>query len=72
MGHLVSAGLAIDVVNNALNGNYKIATVEGITSVYIQVSKYFDRRKQKLVQDFSDKVHGEYIPQSEALSRSLI
>ena len=71
IGHLVSAGLAIDAVHNAVNGNYEIATVEGIASAYIQVSKYFDRKKQKMIQDFSDRVHNEYIPQIEVLGRSL-
>jgi hypothetical protein len=71
IGHLVSAGLAVDAVHNAMNGNYEIAAIEGIASIYIQVSKYFDRKKQKEIQDFSDRVHNEYVPQMEALSQSL-
>ena len=71
IGHLISAGLAIDAVNNAVNGNYEMAAVEGIVSAYIQVSKYFDRKKQRMIQDFSDRVHNEYVPQMNALSQSL-
>ncbi|MCK5630193.1 MAG: hypothetical protein KAI26_06230 [Nanoarchaeota archaeon] len=71
IAHLVSAGLAIDAVNNAVNGNYEMAAVEGIASAYIQVSEYFDRKKQRMIQDFSDRVHNEYVPQMNALSQSL-
>jgi len=68
VGHLVSAGLALDAVNNASQGNYKLAVAEGIVSAYIQVSKYFDRRKKHLIAEFSDRVHNEYVPQMQAMT----
>jgi len=71
IGHLASAGLAIDAVNNAFNGNYEMAAVEGIASAYIQVSGYFGIKKQKVIQDFSDKVYNEHVPQMEELSQIL-
>ncbi|MCH7568794.1 MAG: hypothetical protein IIA87_05220 [Nanoarchaeota archaeon] len=72
IGHLVSAGLAIDAVNNAFNGNYEMAAVEGIASAYIQISKHLCRKRQGMIQDFSDRVHNEYVPQMNAISQRLI
>ncbi len=71
VGHIVSAGLAVDAVNNVINGNYEMAAVEGIISAYIQVSKYFDRKRQRIIQDFSDRVHNEYVPQMQTLTERL-
>ncbi len=71
IGHLVSLGLAADAINNAVNGNYELAAIEGITSAYIQVSKYFDRKKHKMIQDFSDRVHNKYVPQMQEFTKRL-
>lgn len=44
IGHLVSAALGIDAINNTANGNYEIAAFEAATATYIQVKKYIDRK----------------------------
>lgn len=48
IGHLVSAGFAVDAINNAVKGNYEIAAVEGVFSAYLQFSKYLDRKTKRV------------------------
>ena len=55
-GHVVATGLGIDAFINATQGNYKMAAVEAIASAGIEVAKYLDRRKQKAVSEFCDRV----------------
>ncbi len=71
MDHLISAGLAIDAINNTLNGDYKMAVFEGILSAGVQVSKYFARKKQKRTKDFQDKVPNGYVPKLNVFNQGL-
>lgn len=66
---LVSAGLAIDAINNTINGNYEFAVVEAIASAYLQISKYYDKKIQRINHDFSDKIYKKYIPDIQLLTK---
>lgn len=68
IGHLASAGLALDSAINFYQGNYSFAAVEGIVSISIQTSKYFDRKKQHAIAGLSDSVHNEYVSQIQAMT----
>jgi len=68
IGHIASAGLAIDAINNITNGNYELGMIEGIASAYIQVSKYINRKEHNRIQNFLNKLQNEYIPKIKAIN----
>ena len=70
IAHGIAGVVGLDAVNNAIHGNYKMAAVEAIISTGIEVSKYFDRQKRKVVADFCAKVPG-YIARANKINQQL-
>jgi len=56
IAHGIATVVGIDAINNTVQGNYKVATVEAIISTGIEISKYLDKRKQNIIADFQEKV----------------
>ena len=56
IAHGIATVVGIDAINNAVQGNYKVATVEAIISAGIEISKYLNRRRQNIIADFQGKV----------------
>ena len=66
LGHTIAAGLGIDAFINATQGDYQMAAVEAIASVGIEVAKYLDRRKQRIILKFCGRVTG-YVAEAERI-----
>lgn len=65
-GHVIAVGLTADIVNNTIfQDNYRSAAIEGIAVVYIEALRYFDRKKQKKINESPDKIYNERSPQLE-------
>ena len=71
IAHGVAGVLGVDAVNNAIHGNYKMAVAEAIISTGIEVSKYLDRQKRKVIADFVAKVP-EYIARANRLNQQIV
>jgi len=68
LGHTIAAGLGIDAFINATQRDYQMAAVEAIAFVGIEVVKYLDRRKQKVISGFCSRVPG-YVAEAERINR---
>ncbi len=71
IAHGFAGVLGVDAVNNAIHGNYQMAVAEAIMSTGIEVSKYFDRQKRKVVADFVARVP-EYILRMNRLNQQIV
>jgi len=69
-GHVVATGLGIDAFINATQGNYKMAAVEAIVSAGIEVAKYLDRKKQRVVSEFCERVPA-YVVEANRINREF-
>jgi hypothetical protein len=46
---IIAAGLGVNSVVTAANGNYKVAAIEAVASLWIGASAYFESKKIKLI-----------------------
>ena len=71
MGHVISAGLVGDAINQVSQGNYAMATVEILAIAHIQISKYQEDKIQKVKDWYTDHFNQNVIPRLQ-LSQSQI
>ena len=62
IGHLASGVLAVDCIHNIYQGNYEIATIEGVAATYIQISKILRKQRKRIIDNFIHTTETELIP----------
>ena len=68
LGHTIAAGLGIDAFINSTQRDYQMAAVEAIAFVGIEVVKYLDRRKQRVISEFCSRVP-DYVAEAGRINR---
>jgi hypothetical protein len=74
MGHLASAGLALDSVYNVSQGNHELAAVEAMISAYVQLSKSHSRKRKQLFNELAEitaTIRNLYIPQLQKINEQV-